>query len=87
MAKPRKAHRISALSVIQAAGGPAALARALASVAAERGKTITEQAISNWGRRDIVSPYYVHHVARITGIPAHLIRPDLVPPPRNSDAA
>lgn len=52
------------------AGGPSKLARALG--------TISSQAVSGWKR---IPMERVYDVARITGIPAHELRPDVIPAP------
>jgi DNA-binding transcriptional regulator YdaS (Cro superfamily) len=53
-----------------AAEGPSKLARALGG--------ITPQAVSSW---DKIPLKRVYQVAEITGIPAHKLRPDVIPAP------
>ena len=57
-------------------GGPSKLARAIGG--------ITSQAVSGWKK---IPMERVFDVSRITGIPAHELRPDVIPPPAASDSA
>ncbi len=45
---------------------------------------VTEQAVSQWKR---CPPLRVLDVERASGIPRHVLRPDLYPPPTAEDAA
>lgn len=58
--------------VIKRAGGVLALANAL---------SIDHSAVSKWQRRGRVPVERVPDVERITGIPRHVLRPDLWEPP------
>lgn len=57
---------------LTAAGGPTALARALGLV---------PSAVTQWAT---VPPLRVPAVSRITGVPRHVLRPDLYDPPETS---
>jgi DNA-binding transcriptional regulator YdaS (Cro superfamily) len=60
-------------AAIKAAGGKAALARKL---------NRTKSVIGNWRRRDGGIPAsVVPEAARVTGLPPHVLRPDLYDPP------
>lgn len=58
------------------ADGPSKLARALGG--------ITPQAVSSW---DKIPMKRVYQVAEITGIPAHVLRPDVIPAPKKRNRA
>jgi len=59
---------------LAAVGGPSALSKAFA----DRGVTITSQAISQWTK---VPPARVIDVEAICGVPRHELRPDMYPAP------
>ena len=61
--------------VIRAAGGPSKLAKA---VNRHHGTVL------RWSR---VPAEHLRVVARVTGIPAHILRPDVVDPPADREAA
>lgn len=66
-------------AAIAAAGGKAALARALNK---------SKSAISNWRRRDGAVPVSaVPHVTKATGVPPHELRPDLFDAPQPVEVA
>ena len=54
----------------EVAGGPSALAKAIGG--------LTSQAVSSW---DKIPMKRVFDVSRITGIPPHKLRPDIIPDP------
>lgn len=57
--------------VLEVAGGPAALARAL---------NIVPSAVTQWRK---IPPNRVPQISEITGIPRHELRPDLWEPPES----
>jgi hypothetical protein len=82
MTTPRRHRpRVSARSIVKAAGGPTKLLRILEPIAHERGETITSQAISNWMRRDRIGHKFVVPISELTRVPPYLIRPDIYPAP------
>lgn len=65
-------------AAIRAAGSASALADRMGMV---------KSAVSNWRRREGgVPPQHVPSVCRHTGLPAHVVRPDLFPAPAEAAA-
>lgn len=59
--------------IVEAYGGAAALARRLG---------ISRNAISDWRAANCIPAERVLDIERLTGVPRHLIRPDIYPPPQ-----
>jgi DNA-binding transcriptional regulator YdaS (Cro superfamily) len=57
---------------VEAAGGVTKLANAIG---------VTRSAVSQW---DVVPMDRVFEVARVTGVPAHELRPDVIPAPKDA---
>lgn len=57
---------------VEAVGGVTKLANAIG---------VTRSAVSQW---DVVPMDRVFEVARVTGVPAHELRPDLIPAPQDA---
>ena len=64
---------MTAKDVIQAGGGPTAVARAL---------DVRQSVVSNWAIRNRIPAERVLEIERITGVPCWEIRPDIFPPER-----
>lgn len=64
---------------IATAGGPVAVARSLS----ELGRRITSQAVGQWKR---VPADRVLHLEQVTGISRHVLRPDLYPEDKRTNA-